>query len=853
MNQQRPMTRTVEITRRSLVLILVFLSTFSALIALPGQAVAQKKAQPKPSPTTLPQTQPIAIPNLVPSTAIPLPQIAPRAEELIQKLREMDDHLTLDPTLSSIDQSLRSQEELIGEKQHELDELIAITPTRTELLDVEQEWLAQRSLYSTMRKTLTERAKAVEGDLRLLESQRTEWETALNQIQDPKAIETVFERIRNVLSEIQNTSMHANELMRSLLEIQDKVSQQNQIVLNALKKISQAKAQFQRSLLEPDSPPLWKAASQQPSDQPLDHRVKLSFNRNLARTREFIKARRYTGLGILSLFLVVLGTCFAIRHRIKDWIEKYPDVETPIRPFQRPVSLAILTVLMVILPMMIPIPVQVRSLVILISLAPVLRLLAPLIRPVFRPLLYVLVVFGITGWIWETVVTSPGLKRWGLVVLGMAVIAISIWLTRRIRRQMQPSDRKARLVINAIYLSLALILVSLTANVFGYVGLSRILRSGTFLSTYSAVILYTAYLVTACFLSALIQMRQAGPPSTISLRGKSIISWPLRLMRWAAYLLWAYLMLNSFTIREPVLNALTFSLTTPIKLRAASFTLGDVLTFILVVVVGIGLAGIIRVVFRENVLARLKLKHGIPYAISTITYYLLLLVVVLLALSSAGVELSKFTVLTGAFGVGVGFGLQNVINNFVSGIILLFERPIRIGDFLELDRSMGEVIRMGMRSSSIRTPQGAEVIVPNSNLISNQVINWTLTEIKRRAELQFKVASGADPEKVSELLIKTVVSHPDVMREPRPVVFFLGFGDNSLDFEMQFWVPRIDLHLRVKSEVAMRIAHEFREAGIEIPAPRRELYVTGANTSVKELLAPVDVNQTREMMEKDAK
>ena len=263
----------------------------------------------------------------------------------------------------------------------------------------------------------------------------------------------------------------------------------------------------------------------------------------------------------------------------------------------------------------------------------------------------------------------------------------------------------------------------------------------------------------------------------------------------------------------------------------------------------IGLAGMIRIVLKDVWLRRLNLKRGIPNAISTITYYLLLLVVFLLAISAAGIELSKFTVLTGAFGIGAGFGLQNVISNFVSGLILLFERPIRIGDFLEIDRAAGEVVRMGMRSSSVRTPQGAEVIVPNSNLISNQVVNWTLTEQKRRTELRFKVASGEDPQKVSELLLETALVQPDVMPEPKPAVFFLCFGDNSLDFEMQFWVSTTVSHLAVSSEIAMNIVHKFQEEGIGIPAPRPEIYVNGIATSVKELLATAEANPNTRLLD----
>jgi potassium efflux system protein len=666
-----PMKRTVEITGLSLALILLLLSTFRASVASPGQAVTQKQPRLKASPSPTPQVEPAATPKQIP--AIPLPQIIPHAEESIQKLQEMNDRLTLDSTLTSIDQTLRSQEGLIGEKQHELGELIAITPTRNELQDVEQEWLAQRKLYDSLLEKLTERAKAVEGDVRFLESQQAEWEAALNQIQDPAAIESVVERIRNVLSETQNTRIRAKELLRYLLVLQDRVSLQDKEVQDALMNISHEKARLERSLLEPDSPPLWEAASIKPFDQSFDHLLRLSFNRNFARTLAFIKASRYTGLGVMSLFLIALAICFAIRRRIPDWMKKHPDVLTPIQPFQRPVSLAALTILMILLPTMVPVPVQIRTLLILLSLAPVVRLLGPMIRPGFHPFLYVLIVFGMTAWLSESVVTSPGLKRWGLVVLSIAAIAIALWLARRVGRELRSSDRKARLVINAIYWSMALILISLLANVFGYVGLSRVLRSGTVLSAYSAVLLYTAYLVTANFIFMLSRTCQTGSPPTAGLRGGTIVSWTLRLMSCGAFFIWAYMMLNCFTIREKVLSAVSFALTTPIRLRAASFTLGDVLTFVLVIAAGFGLASIIRVVLSENILGRLNLKLGIPYAISTVTYYLLLLCVFLLALSAAGVELSKFTILTGAVGVGVGFGLQNVISNFISGLILLFE------------------------------------------------------------------------------------------------------------------------------------------------------------------------------------
>src|SRR5262249_54012782 len=147
------------------------------------------------------------------------------------------------------------------------------------------------------------------------------------------------------------------------------------------------------------------------------------------------------------------------------------------------------------------------------------------------------------------------------------------------------------------------------------------------------------------------------------------------------------------------------------------------------------LARAVRIVLQEDVLVRVPLKRGVPQAIATAAQYLLLTFGFVLALTAAGFELNRLTLLTGAFGVGIGFGLQNVINNFVSGLILLFERPVQVGDAVQVGNTAGDITRIGIRSSTISTAQGAEVIVPNAKLISDEVTNWTLSNQIRRVEI----------------------------------------------------------------------------------------------------------------------
>jgi potassium efflux system protein len=821
----------MEIGRRRLALFLVLVFLTSLFLTMAGRSAAQKKARAQPSPTPQPQAHPTSVPSPTPELVIPLPQVAARAEELRRQLQEMDARLTLDSTLNSIDQTLKAQEFALSEQQQELDELIAIIPTHAELIYLEQKRLKQKELYAASTKTLTERSKSLEEDARFLEQRQKEWRTLLHQVLERDAIEMVVELIRNALEGIQKARTKADELLKALLADQEKVSQQNQKTLEALRRISQEKARLQRSLFKPDSPPLWRAASQSPSDHRLDHRIEFLFKRNLARTKQFIGARRYPSVGVILLFLILLPIMFAVRGRVPHWVEKRAEIANLIQPFSRPCSLALLIVLTVILPATPGAPAQIRTLVIALFLGPVIRLLAPLIKPTFRSLLYGLVVFGIAMGAWEVLVSSPALKRWGFFTLSVTLIVVFVWLAHRARSRLPSLDRKSRLVILVIRSSLGLILISIAANVFGYVGLSRLLRSGTILSAYAAIVLHAVYLVAANFQLALFKTRKISSLSSAGLRGEIVIRWTRRLMRLTVVFLWTSITLNLFLIRQPVLSAASYALTTPIKLKVVSFTFGDVLTVVLALVIGVALAGVIRTVLREWALTRLNLKQGIPFAISTIAYYFLLVMVFILALSLAGMDLSKLTILTGAFGVGIGFGLQNVISNFASGIILLFERPIRIGDFLEIGNSSGEVVRMGMRSSSMMTPQGAEVIVPNSNLLSNQVVNWTLTGKMRRIELLIRAAYDTDPELLSQLLLEGADSHPKVMRDPKASVCFLGFGDNSLDFELRFWTPELSLYQEVKNEVAYKILLSFRERGIKMSSPRRELYLKSVDDS----------------------
>jgi small-conductance mechanosensitive channel len=262
----------------------------------------------------------------------------------------------------------------------------------------------------------------------------------------------------------------------------------------------------------------------------------------------------------------------------------------------------------------------------------------------------------------------------------------------------------------------------------------------------------------------------------------------------------------------------------------ASVSVGDVtITFsavfsaLVVVLVTWLVTKVVRFALDHEILPRLDLRTGVPIAISTIVGYVLVVTGFVLAMAALGIDLTKVTLLAGAVGVGVGLGLQGVVNNFASGLILMLERPINVGDQIDVGGIGGEVRRIGVRSSTIRTSQGAEVIVPNADLASKQVTNWTLSDRARRYEIDIGVEYGSDPARVLQLLEGAAAEVPEVQKKPPPRALFTGFGESSLDFRLFAWVESVDVGLQAQNGLRMAVLRTLDAAGIAIPSPQRDL------------------------------
>jgi potassium efflux system protein len=240
----------------------------------------------------------------------------------------------------------------------------------------------------------------------------------------------------------------------------------------------------------------------------------------------------------------------------------------------------------------------------------------------------------------------------------------------------------------------------------------------------------------------------------------------------------------------------------------------------------------VQKVLIDEVLAGRRVETGVRVSIARLVHYVFIFIGLLLALLTLGFDFTKITIILSALGIGIGFGLQSIVNNLVSGLILLFERPVRVGDFIEAGGKWAEITKIGLRATTVQTFDQADVIIPNADLVSTQVVNWTLSNRRVRLIIPVGVAYGSDVSLVMETLMASTRENSKIAETPPPQVLFLNFGESSLDFELRVWVLDADNRLVVSSELHQEIDRRFREAKIEIAFPQQDLHLRSVDESV---------------------
>lgn len=266
----------------------------------------------------------------------------------------------------------------------------------------------------------------------------------------------------------------------------------------------------------------------------------------------------------------------------------------------------------------------------------------------------------------------------------------------------------------------------------------------------------------------------------------------------------------------------------------STITLGGIITLFALLAVVLILERFFRRILVERLLSRTHLEPALRFAIGRIAGYIFIALGFVMALNNAGLDISSLTVLAGAVGIGLGFGLQNIINNFFSGLIILAERPVAIGDRIEVGGVAGMVTKINMRSTTVVTNDNITIIVPNSDFISTAVTNWSHGDPKVRLRVPFGVAYGSNITVLKHVILEVAVKHPAALKEPPPSLFFVGFGESSLDFELGVWTIEMAHNpLRFRSDLYYAIEQALRDNQIEIPFPQRDLHIRSGELPIR--------------------
>lgn len=676
--------------------------------------------------------------------------------------------------------------------------LEAIRGLEDELRDLEQR-------VAPLRRDLTRAAQELDRDLKELDNQDARWAATIEAATREAAPADVLNRARDIGRAVARARKDVQADQAKVLALQGRFTDVGARLAETRQLLTLANERAVTRLIYQDSPPMWQPEfwstflsswSEEARDNITGQANAMSYYAR-AHLRDFaFHLIFFAGLAFLLM---------RARTRVEKLSETDADLHASKTIFDIPATSALLFA-MLFSTWFYPHPPRALWVGIgVLAAAPLLAFARRVVEPELYPALKWSVVFYLVDRARALVSPYPGLHRMllALEALGVIVFLLSLMRSRTLASLpgAQAARAGSRLLRYGSVVALTMAIGALVSDVAGALRLADLLMRTLLGSAYAAVVLYALTRVGEGLLHAALYMPPisylAGVRRHRALVAARINHW----ITWIAFITWAALTLQIPGFLNQTLALLRSLWTTSFQLGSLKVSISAIALFILILWSSWQVSRLSRFLLEEEIFSRVRLDRGLPYAVSTTVHYIILLSGLVLALTAMGLDMTKFTIVAGALTVGIGFGLQNIVNNFVSGLIVLFERPVKVGDTIQIDDVVGRVRHIGIRATIIESTSGAEVIVPNGKLISDKVTNWTLSNQLRQIAVPITTKPDINVAQLKSLLQGIALANKQAVKTPAPEVLFIKRGVDAFEFELRVWTADLDAWLQLKSDL----------------------------------------------------
>ena len=765
-------------------------------------------AQDGPTPTAVATETPSATPTL-PSVS----EMMTNVESTLQLLAKVDARLQQDSTLQEMGGQVSAFAEQVEQESDSLNSKLALGPTMEELSALELRWQSLASSVLTWKTQMNAYATSLDKDMEQLNGLVATWNQALTTEGPVPLSHDLRSNIDKALGQLRSALEKAESRRAKLLELLARLGSQDARLQAGLESIRAARAALLNEFLVNESPPVWELDWHPLHSSIIAAQISECLSKHWQEFRTYLDqhGNRFLLEGLaFGLFYLLCGWA---RPQVQKWVEEEPALAGPAGIFQSQAALSVLLAVLVGRWLHQDAPASVRVCQGVLALVPGLVLLNRISPDSIRRGLFflgLLFLVDLGRLLAASCILLHRLIFTLEITLAFLCLLAGFWSSRN-----QPSVPVWHQRLRA--LGLFLFGLSWVAANLGFVRLAYVLGNATLRSFYLGALLVCLVQMGDGLLLFWLRSRPMCYLPSVRNFGGLYLQRLSRALVILAGAFWVYTLLEQVGLLPGLISMTESLFQFGIHLRSLHVTIGGVLTMALSLWLPHQISRFARFTLQEDVYVHLNLTRGEAYTLSTLVHYALLTTGLLAGMLAVGLDMHQFTVVAGALSVGIGFGLQSIVNNLVSGLILLIERPIQVGDAVEVSGQKGTLEKVGIRASVLRTSEGSEIIVPNGDLLSKQVTNWTFSDQRRCLCIGVRVAYGTSPDRIEGLLLAVATKHPAVAVEPPPVVIFQELAQNVLQAELRAWTEHFSTWRLTRSDLVRATCIAFQEANIELP------------------------------------